>query len=74
MKKIQFQLILLFCLPAVLFPRNLHGRSKEGLLLWSGTIVPALLPFLVLTGLMNKYQTLHLLSWLFIRFTGNSRR
>ena len=66
MKKIQFQLILLFfaCL-LFFFPGTCMEGAKEGLLLWSGTIVPALLPFLVLTGLMNKYQTLHLLSWLF---------
>lgn len=66
MKKLQFQLVLLFfaCL-LFFFPGICIEGAKDGLLLWSGTIVPTLLPFLVLTGLMNKFQALHLVSWLF---------
>ena len=39
--------------------------AKNGLLLWSGTIVPTLLPFFLLTNLMMKYQTVHYISYLF---------
>ena len=66
MKSIQFQLLLLFlsCL-LFFFPEICVEGAREGLVLWSGTIVPTLLPFLLLTGLMNKYQALHLVSMVF---------
>ncbi len=66
MKKIQYQLFLLFFTGILLaFPQYSVEGARNGLFLWSGTIVPTLLPFLLLTGFMNKYQTLHYVSWLF---------
>lgn len=66
MKKIVSQ-ILFLCFTAILlfFPEQSIEGARNGLLLWSGTIVPTLLPFLLLTGFMNKYHTLHYVSWLF---------
>ncbi len=66
MKNLKFQLLLLlFGGILFLFPDLCIEGAKSGLLLWSGTIVPTLLPFLLLTGLMNKFHALHLLSFLF---------
>lgn len=66
MKKLQYQFFLLFLAGILLlFPKYSVEGARNGLLLWSGTIVPTLLPFLLLTGLMNKYQTLHYISWIF---------
>lgn len=48
-----------------LFPEQCVAGAKSGLLLWSGTIVPTLLPFFLLTNLMMKYQTVHYISYLF---------
>lgn len=66
MKNLRYQFFLLFC--AVLlffFPDTSMEGARTGLLLWSGTIVPTLLPFLLLTNLMQKYNTLHLVSKIF---------
>lgn len=66
MKKLYYQILLLFLAGILLmFPQYSVEGARNGLLLWSGTIVPTLLPFLLLTGFMNKYQTLHYVSWLF---------
>lgn len=47
-------LILLFSFPSLC----LHG-AKQGLLLWATTIVPTLLPFMILTKLMIPYHPFH---------------
>lgn len=61
---IQFSLI--FCAFSLLFfPQTSIDGAKNGLLLWSATITPTLLPFLLLSGFMQYYQTFHLLSRLF---------
>lgn len=60
----QFCLILTAFL-LFLFPEQCVAGAKNGLLLWSGTIVPTLLPFFLLTNLMMKYQTVHYISYLF---------
>ena len=61
---IQFSLI--FCAVSLLFfPQTSVQGAKNGLILWSATITPTLLPFLLLTGFMQYYQTFHLISRLF---------
>ena len=66
MNHLKYQLLLLFLGGILfLFPEICIEGAKNGLLLWSGTIVPTLLPFLLLTGLMNKFNALHLVSFLF---------
>ena len=61
---IQFSLI--FCAVYLLFfPQTSINGAKNGLLLWSATITPTLLPFLLLSGFMQYYQTFHFISRLF---------
>ena len=61
---IQFSLI--FCAVSLLFfPQTSINGAKNGLLLWSATITPTLLPFLLLSGFMQYYQTFHFISRLF---------
>lgn len=60
------QFFLIFSIISLLFfPQTSVDGAKNGLILWSGTIVPTLLPFLLLTGFMQYYQTFHLISYLF---------
>lgn len=66
MKKLPFKLSLFFCgIFLLFFPHLCIQGARDGLLLWSGTIVPTLLPFFLLTGLMNKYDALSLVSIFF---------
>lgn len=58
-------LLLIFCAILFFFPEVSSEGAKNGLLLWSGTIVPTLLPFFLLTGIMNKYQAFHIVSHVF---------
>lgn len=66
MQKIKYQLflILLTCV-LLLFPEISIEGARTGLILWSDTIVPTLLPFLLLTNLMNKYHALHCIAYVF---------
>lgn len=66
MQRMKYQLFLIF-LTCVLFlcPKISVEGARNGLILWSGTIVPTLLPFLLLTSLMNKYQALHCIAYVF---------
>ena len=58
--------LLIFCAVSLLFfPQTSIEGAKNGLLLWSATITPTLLPFLLLSGFMQYYQTFHLISRLF---------
>ena len=60
------QFLLIFCAVSLLFfPQTSIDGAKNGLLLWSATITPTLLPFLLLSGFMQYYQTFHFLSRLF---------
>lgn len=60
------QFLLIFCVISLLFfPQTSIEGAKNGLLLWSATITPTLLPFLLLSGFMQYYQTFHLISRLF---------
>ena len=58
-------LLIIFCAILFFFPGVSSEGAKNGLLLWSGTIVPTLLPFFLLTGIMNKYQAFYFVSYLF---------
>lgn len=58
-------LLLILCFILFFFPEASSEGAKNGLLLWSGTIVPTLLPFFLLTGIMNKYHAFYLVSYLF---------
>lgn len=58
--------LLIFCAISLLFfPQTSIEGAKNGLLLWSATITPTLLPFLLLSGFMQYYQTFHFISYLF---------
>lgn len=66
MKTSFIQFFLIFCAISLLFfPQTSIEGAKNGLLLWSATITPTLLPFLLLTGFMQYYQTFHFISRLF---------
>ncbi len=66
MKTRFIQFFLIFCAISLLFfPQTSIKGAKNGLLLWSATITPTLLPFLLLTGFMQYYQTFHFISHLF---------
>ena len=60
------QFLLIFCAVSLLFfPQTSIDGAKNGLLLWSATITPTLLPFLLLSGFMQYYQTFYFISYLF---------
>lgn len=66
MKTSFIQFLLIFSVLSLLFfPQTSVQGAKNGLILWSATITPTLLPFLLLTGFMQYYQTFHLISRLF---------
>lgn len=66
MKTSFIQFFLIFSAVSLLFfPQTSIQGAKNGLILWSATITPTLLPFLLLTGFMQYYQTFHLLSRVF---------
>lgn len=66
MRNYFIQFFLIFCAISLLFfPQTSIEGAKNGLLLWSATITPTLLPFLLLSGFMQYYQTFHLISRLF---------
>ena len=66
MRNYFIQFFLIFCAISLLFfPQTSIEGAKNGLLLWSATITPTLLPFLLLSGFMQYYQTFHLISFLF---------
>ena len=66
MKTSFIQFLLIFSVLSLLFfPQTSVQGAKNGLILWSATISPTLLPFLLLTGFMQYYQTFHLISRLF---------
>lgn len=63
MKTSFIQFLLIFSVLSLLFfPQTSIQGAKNGLILWSATITPTLLPFLLLTGFMQYYQTFHLIS------------
>ena len=63
MKTSFIQFLLIFSVLSLLFfPQTSVQGAKNGLILWSATITPTLLPFLLLTGFMQYYQTFHLIS------------
>lgn len=65
MKKILCMLSLLFLFGFLLgFPRIALEASREGLLLWFDTLLPTLLPFLVLSQLILKTNLSHSLETL----------
>lgn len=66
MRRYLIHFFLIFCVISLLFfPQTSVEGAKNGLILWSGTIIPTLLPFLLLTGFMQYYQTFHFISHLF---------
>lgn len=66
MRNYFIQFLLILCAISLLFfPQTSIEGAKNGLLLWSATITPTLLPFLLLSGFMQHYQTFHFISHLF---------
>lgn len=54
MKKLSFRSIVLFLLliPLLMFSSEVTEGARQGLLLWYNSVVPALFPFMVLSGLI----------------------
>ena len=53
-------IFLLFCfLLMILFPRTVFLGASEGLLLWFQTVLPTLLPYMILNNLMIHTSALH---------------
>lgn len=66
MRNYFIQFFLIFgAFSLLFFPQTSIDGAKNGLLLWSATITPTLLPFLLLSGFMQYYQTFHFISFLF---------
>lgn len=66
MRNVYIHFSLIFCAISLLFfPQTSIEGAKNGLLLWSATITPTLLPFLLLSGFMQYYQTFDFISHLF---------
>ena len=55
-------LIGLFNVFLIIFPREVLGAAREGLILWFNTVLPSLLPFVVGINLLKAMG--------FIRFVG----
>lgn len=55
-------LILFFVIIIAIFPQSATKGAAAGLLLWYRTLLPTLLPFMILTDLMLHYQVADLLS------------
>lgn len=61
MKTSFIQFLLIFSVLSLLFfPQTSVQGAKNGLILWSATITPTLLPFLLLTGFMQYYPNVPL--------------
>lgn len=56
--KLFIVLLLFFLLIIVLFPNTAFEGSVEGLLLWFHTVLPTLLPFIILTGILLKLDVI----------------
>ncbi len=54
-------LLLFFVILIVIFPQSATKGAATGLLLWFRTLLPTLLPFMILTDLMLNYQVADLL-------------
>lgn len=61
--------ILLFLLSMLLFPKAALDGSTAGLLLWFHTVLPTLLPFLIITEFIRKLNAIHLLCRFFVPLT-----
>jgi len=60
--------IVLFLLLILFFPSSSYYGAKKGLLLWFNTILPTLLPFIILSNLIIQLQITKPLSKLFYPF------
>ena len=67
MKKLLYYLsFTCFLLFLLLFPKNAAEYAKTGLMLWFNTLLPSMLPFMILSGLLIKTEFLEKL----LSFTG----
>lgn len=64
-KKIYALLLFLFFILILCFPRQALQGSCNGLLLWFNTVLPTLLPFIILTNLIIRIDAVHYLTFLF---------
>ena len=53
---------ILFFLLMFLFPQPVFQGAKDGLLLWFNTVLPTLLPFLIISNLLINTQAVHAVS------------
>lgn len=51
-------LLLLFALSLILMPKTAVAGAKDGLMLWFQTVLPALLPFMILSNLLLETNVL----------------
>lgn len=64
-KKIYALLLFLFFILILCFPRQALQGSCDGLLLWFNTVLPTLLPFIILTNLIIRIDAVHYLTFFF---------
>ncbi len=60
--KLYIFLLLLFLLSIIFFPAIAFEGSVEGLLLWFHTVLPTLLPFVIITGILLKLDIIYTLT------------
>lgn len=53
-------IICFFCM--LIFPDTVFTGASNGLLLWFNTVLPTLLPFLIISGLLTSTYAIHLLA------------
>lgn len=60
--------IVLFLILIIIFPASSFEGAKQGLLLWFNTVLPTLLPFIIISNLIIKMQITAVLSKLLYPF------
>lgn len=58
--------VIFFFICMLLFPRVVFTGAGKGLLLWYTSVLPTLLPFIIMSGLLIRTQAVHLI----VRVTG----
>lgn len=58
MKKVLYLLTFLFLILILLFPSQARNGASNGLLLWFNILLPTLLPFLILSDLLRRSQSI----------------
>lgn len=64
-KHLEKLLPIVFLLLLILFPAISIKGAKDGLILWYSTVVPTLLPFIMISNIITKSGAIHYFSYLF---------